>query len=106
MAARRPDNGRVSGGLGGADHKDAYRPPAHSHPSRRNEHENPTSPRESYHRLKARCPTVTTSYGIFAPMDHAGLKDVIICAWTHPADRIAELMPRNGKLPPDPSNTS
>jgi hypothetical protein len=36
----------------------------------------------------------------------AYLKDVLMRVWTHPADRIAELMPRNWRPPPDSPNTS
>jgi hypothetical protein len=36
----------------------------------------------------------------------AYLKDVLMRVWTHPADRIVELMPRNWRPPPDSPNTS
>jgi transposase len=36
----------------------------------------------------------------------AYLKDVLMRVWTHSADRVAELMPRNWRPPPDPFNTS
>lgn len=36
----------------------------------------------------------------------AYLKDVLMRVWTHPADRIAELMPRNWRPPPESPNTS
>jgi transposase len=36
----------------------------------------------------------------------AYLKDVLMRVWPHPADRIAELIPRNWRPPPDSPNTS
>lgn len=36
----------------------------------------------------------------------AYLEDVLVRVWTHAVDRIAELMPRNRRPPPDTPNTS